>query len=448
MSQISARLCNALFGVGLLLAISLHTFTLLGVATDQGYLQDDSTGYLNLAHNWLTHSSYSQFIQYPHIPDVQRTPGYPVFLLLFGGNLLAIALVQHLLVAFIAGCIVWVTARAIPLQQARWAGLAFALMPYPALFANFILTETLCMALLVAGAVLYGLALRQRGGWALWAATLVAVAAVYVKVIVLPVWLLALVLWPWLVPLRRVRAVLQAAAVGALTVALLAPWPLRNHAIMGQYTFSTLGQTALVYGRLGGILALEHDQPTDDATLFRLADSVLQLHFPGQALHAYVDSAVRTQETQYFQVPVGRVVWGEILSRPGLAAGLQLRSIGQMLAGVGYGTALYQLHSLAAALALALWQGLLLVALYLGVGLWGWQQLRFRRWPLAYTLLFLATCLFLLAHAAIWADGRYRLICDPFWTVLAALGYAGLAVEGQSGKTSSIQPPPTTSSPS
>jgi hypothetical protein len=215
---------------------------------------------------------------------------------------------------------------------------------------------------------------------------------------------------------------------------------------MGQYTFSTLGQTALVYGRLGGILALEGNHPTDDATLFHLADSVLKPHFPGQALHAYVDSTVQTQETQYFRVPVSGVAWGEIFSRPSIAAWLQLRSLGQMLTGVGYGTALYQLESPALALGLAIWQGLLTVALYIGLLLWLWQQVRFRRWPRGYTLLFLATGLFLLAHAAIWADGRYRLICDPLWMALAALGYAGCG--RQTVKTSSIQPPPTTSAPS
>jgi 4-amino-4-deoxy-L-arabinose transferase-like glycosyltransferase len=400
----------------LVLGIALH----VGIAALALYhgavYQDDSPSYLNLAHNVLTHGSYSQFLGRPEIPDLQRTPGYPAFLLLFAGNTWLIVLVQHLLVLVNAWIVYLIAKQFAKQQHAELAGVAYLLMPYPALFASLILTETFFITLVLLWALAWFRVGQHSSAYTWWVLGMLAgVAGIYVKAILLPAALLA----PLVVAGFKRKSYVLAFVSLILTVGCLYPWVARNHAITSKYTLSTLGETALVYGRMGGVVALTEGADFSDATLFRLTDSVLAKRLQTTDFKRYTSPDLHVQETEYFTNEVGREAWVYLAEHPLQALQLQALALWQMLSGVGYRTALFETHSEVLSYTLAAWQFLLNLLLYACVlaAIWfGWRK------PAMWALLLL-TASFLLAHSAAWADGRYRIICDPFWLILGAWAF-------------------------
>ena len=104
-----------------------------------------------------------------------------------------------------------------------------------------------------------------------------------------------------------------------------------------------------------------------------------------------------------------------MLQHPDRFLQLQGIAIWQMAKGVGYHSAWQQSGSKWVAMLLAgiqlLFNGLMLMALL--AGLWQWRGL-----PQYNTLLLFVIGVFVMLHAAIWADGRYRMIADPCFVLL------------------------------
>ncbi len=191
-------------------------------------------------------------------PETRRTPGYPLFLLLFAGtgfNPVMIAVVQHILAAALVGVLFFAT-RAFT-DDTRVAFVAAALVAIDAgqiYIAHKVMTETL-MSILLLGMVIALARARRRGSLALLTAggvmlglsALLRPAAVYLWV--------PLAVWVALVFPRRRLPALVVLVVAACSLPGL--WTWRNYRVTGVPVLSSIGGESLYYWRAGGVLAME-----------------------------------------------------------------------------------------------------------------------------------------------------------------------------------------------
>jgi 4-amino-4-deoxy-L-arabinose transferase-like glycosyltransferase len=181
------------------------------------------------------------------LPNINRPPGYPVFLaglMRFFGDRLGVLLVANCVLAA-AGCALTVVlaSRWLPWGGAVIAGLLTAFDPNSVLRCGLVMTEMLFTLLLVAGACV--LAWRREEGYAwllcgiLWGlATLCRAITMYLPFVAV----LMLFLWR----ARWQHFFLFLFLVGF--VPLIGLWAVRNEHLTGQYFFSSSGKNVLVTG--------------------------------------------------------------------------------------------------------------------------------------------------------------------------------------------------------
>jgi len=416
-------------------ALALHTAAYVYALVNQSYWQDDTTQYLTQALNLCEYHTVSQSYLPPIVPDVQRTPGYGVFLWLLGLQPWLVLLVQHILVIWTGWFIYLILKRLHSREAARWGGVVWVALPFAANFASFMLNESLFSAMTLAGLWLFTRAVHQETGnqkqetatqsapswissaksFGLILACVLWALACYVKGLAFMVLPLAGVVWLW-VHRRRPKAWLPLVAGALLATAIVAPWWLRNRELTGRWTFGTLGQTALIYGRLGGVLALEKGLPMDDATLFILADSLLAQEVGIRNIRTYPPEQA-TQETALFTPQAEAAANAYMRTHWTATLRFQLYSFGLMLRGVGRQTAWVISYNKPYTWFCTALETLLLVIIYLGLAGAIW---RIRRLTAPEVVALLAAMAFVLLHAAAWADGRYRLVADPLLVLLAA----------------------------
>ena len=182
------------------------------------------------------------------LPNINRPPGYPIFLAglmkVTGGDHLDVLLFVNCTLAALA-CVLTVllASRWLSSRAAVLAGLLVALDPNSILRCSMVMTEMLFTLLLLAGACV--VAWRREKGYAwllcgiLWGlATLCRAITLYLPFLVV----LLLFLW-------RARAqhfFLFLFLVGFLP--LIGLWTVRNEHLTGQYFFSSSGKNVLVTG--------------------------------------------------------------------------------------------------------------------------------------------------------------------------------------------------------
>lgn len=221
------------------LAVRLVWWAVAHFVGDFGFTTHDSTQYLRLAHNMLHFGEFSQSQAAPFYPDVVRTPGYPLWLVLFGwmsSSTAVIALVQSVLGAFVP-MIVAKTAKALHLPWSGWAALILAFDAGLVVFTPLVLTDGL-FTLLFAIWFHRMVTVRSGLGWmttALLAGVLVLVRpSGLVLPIITVVWFIA-------------RMGLKPFAVLVAATAMLLPvgWMLRNYSTQNTFTLSTIGPNTL-----------------------------------------------------------------------------------------------------------------------------------------------------------------------------------------------------------
>lgn len=180
----------------------------------------DQFEYLQLGQN-LLHDHELKFFdpRFNQTVYAYRTPGYPLFVALCGGNIRAIQIVQALLDASTALAI-YLLARQILAQKPSLFAAAFvAFNPFLIYFSALVLSESLFTAMLAWG--MYLLVTRRR----LAGMTLLALSVqVRPSALALVVLLAIAEAWP-----RRRNAILRSSALAAALVVLtLLPWLWRN----------------------------------------------------------------------------------------------------------------------------------------------------------------------------------------------------------------------------
>jgi 4-amino-4-deoxy-L-arabinose transferase-like glycosyltransferase len=404
----------------LLLAVVLafHALSYFSALERQSYLADDSLQYLTLAENLRTQGVFSQSFIPPYVPDLQRTPGYPVFLWKVHSPWLVL-LLQHLMVLGIGLFLYRLCRQWFSEKSARIATWIWLLQPYPILLSSFFLSEVPFLFFFVSGLSLWLEGMhRQRGIFSLVGFGLLAVSA-YVRpltLVILPIW------WGygWVRGAKvrgALRSPLAGVAMAGMALAILLPWYQRNHAISGKWQFSSMGNLAMLYGRAAGVVATQQGlEPTDDQ-LFRIGDSLLVADRKWSQVKTY-PLGYQAQETEQLEGPITGITLGQMKEQPGSAIKMAFHSAFSMLRGVGFGWAKENLGEWmawpSAALQLVANLGMYLAFLW---GLW-----RIRKWNSAEWVAFLGIVLIFVASMAIWADGRYRVPADVLGMVFVAAG--------------------------
>lgn len=186
-------------------------------------ITNDAVGYLHWGEQLSNELSFAM------IPAV-RTPGYPLFLggvfALCGVSAVAVLVAQHLLGCLTAALVTWTAARRVGGRWAVLPGLVFALDPWLLAAANFALTETLSIALVMSATAMI-LGARRPGVWQAIALGLLLGAACMVRPafqIIVPFFVLAWAVKILLTSRRWARALIALALSGAAAAAVMTPW--------------------------------------------------------------------------------------------------------------------------------------------------------------------------------------------------------------------------------
>lgn len=199
----------------------------------------DAHAYTDIARALTEHGVFG----YGERPTAFRPLLYPAFLAAVfatvGENFLVVRLLQALIGALACGAMFGLGARLDGVRTGVFAGLLLSVYPFVLYFTGEVMTETLFLALVV-GSVYATVRLAQEPGLAnaLWAgagwglATLCRPMALGFIGVVLAIGAIGLVWRPW-----RARAWMLVA--GALAIALLVPWSVRNSLLFERPVFLT-----------------------------------------------------------------------------------------------------------------------------------------------------------------------------------------------------------------
>jgi 4-amino-4-deoxy-L-arabinose transferase-like glycosyltransferase len=382
-------------------------------------LLPDQRGYLDAARNLLRGAGL-QFVDPRFGPTVDgrptgqtvyatRTPGYPAFVALCGGSVVAVRVVQAfidtstVLAIFLLARRFAGEARAAPLLAAA----AVAFNPFLVYFSALLLTETLYASLLAwAMWLMVSARVWAAGVTPLFAGVALLIAGVYVRPsgVALPVLLAAATVLidarhtpPSRPPRRFVVRLLSCASVvlivGLITVAALVPWAARNDRVLGRWVWSTSND---------GITAYDGFHPR--------ATGKSDQRFLNEMPH--VREMGELERSDFFADRAKELVRED----PARAAGLAVRKVARTWSPVPlseeFGRPMYR----AAALLFALPFDVLAVA--------GAVTLRRRRAALLFLLL--PALYFTAVHALSVGSLRYRVPAEPPLAVLAGLGAARL----------------------
>lgn len=242
--QLNRSIAAAIF----IIALAAHAAYFF--ASNGDFFYPDSATYLVPAQN-LAHGL--GFVNWLHVPETIRTPGYPIFLMLTRGAVPAV-LVQHLLAALLAVAVFlaalrWSGSRAVAIV----AALLFALDPPSIHYANKVLSETLFAAVFFA--IFLGVLSAKTNR-----AAIVTGLATGALVLIRPVailWFVVVAIYLWR---RRI-------AIAFVICALVLPiaWGLRNRARTGVFTIASVAGTNMLMYRGAGALAIMDDYEFKDA---------------------------------------------------------------------------------------------------------------------------------------------------------------------------------------
>lgn len=399
-----------------ILVLALHIFLLINALNNQSYLTDDSIQYLTLSENMGEEGVFSQSYLPPFVPDLQRTPGYPALLAVCGNSIPAILVWQHIMV-FLSGMVLFqIMKRLFGLRTARWGAWIWLFQPYPILMASMVLSEVpFILAFLIGVWGILSHLLKEKGFPLLWGLTAM-VAAVYFRPVALPVLLLVMVV-------VMIRALKESGwldlAIGVLLVPLLlSPWLVRNHDVSGKWMLTSMGDMAMLHGRLGGLEAYRQGKGVGETALFHFGDS---LAVQGKGLQGYREyySEKQSHETELYRGGATGTTIAYYLKHPLDGIAFQAKSFFAMLKGVGFGWSQQVTGSRPAAYVLSGIQAILNLMMFLGCL---WALWRMRKWPRHLWLVVVGAGLLLLISNAAWADGRYRMVIDPLLVVMAGVG--------------------------
>src|SRR5438552_7553927 len=229
-----------------LVALAHATFYIIYQRPDWATEWTDQNGYALLGRVLADTGRFTRYPNLPRfVPEVIRTPGYPLFVAaidrVIGQGHLAVATAQALVFAAICLLVYALALRVVNDRIAFAAALFTALYPPLPYFAALTLTEVFTSFLVTLGVYLWLRSLRNGNGWAAGAGAILAWAALTRPSFqYLP---LALIAAAWLVAPRGTVARRRGIVLLAVFAAALTPWLLYNVVFLKMLTFTPAGGT-------------------------------------------------------------------------------------------------------------------------------------------------------------------------------------------------------------
>lgn len=392
-----------------LVAVVLHAWLYADALMRHSYIANDSVQYLTLADNLAEHGVWSQSYTAPFMPDAQRTPGYPVLMILLGRMPWLILLMQHIAVLAAAGLLYRVAQKTFSVKVAKWVTGIWLLQPYPLVMCSVLLSEPFFLFAMLLSLYLLVRWKDERRLRTLAGGITSLVAAALLRPVAYPVVLLAVLLLMWLILRKKERMVPQFAVVMLIPLCCLGGWMLRNHAVTGRYTFNTMGDMGMIHGRLGGIETVRRGEAWDEHHLFMAGDSIIASEV-GLPNLKYSYCEVQNHETELYTRGLTGFTLRYFLQHPQEAVVYQTRAVVQMLTGTGYGWVRMVTGNRIVSLLMAGWQVLCNLMMYICFLLAFWRA---TKWPLSLRMAVVGAVVMLAISAVAWSDGRYRMVADP-----------------------------------
>jgi hypothetical protein len=241
-----AKMCLAVFGVAVVARLICLAYWMPKLNPDV-----DMDSYRSLARNVVAGKGFvSSGPEGREMPDVGRTPLYPLFLaslIKLGGDRLGVFLtVQCVLWGMISWLTILLAARWLTWNRATVAGLLVALDPNAVMRGLDLRTETLFTLLLLGGVCL--LAWRSERRWDWFGTGLLWSLASLCRPIGIWLWAIALILS---VVWHRRAACVAMFLIGFLP--LIGIWVARNAAVTGRWFFSTNATDNLLESWAAGV---------------------------------------------------------------------------------------------------------------------------------------------------------------------------------------------------
>lgn len=240
-----------IFVVALLLRFLLFMFVL---SDRRVIFQPDSAMYTSLAEGIRQHGSFC-YPKTPDTPDVERVPGYPVFLYLMlsisKGNYLAVVAVQIIIDALtcvligILGGIIWENAFLI-------SGLLASINLNMIVYSHFILSDSLFLSFFV-GLLILMFKFMKSPSFLIGALIMVGFGllsllrpvVLYMSILIIPFIILR---YRYYRKDNLIKAILYGLLWGLLFIAIISPWMYRNYKIYNKFALSAqTGQYLLHY---------------------------------------------------------------------------------------------------------------------------------------------------------------------------------------------------------
>jgi 4-amino-4-deoxy-L-arabinose transferase-like glycosyltransferase len=398
--------------VGLGLGLRLSLFFIVLPTPDRFLYAPDSFEYNTLAENWLSGHGFSTALSPPFVPDLSRTPVYPLLLAVIAQGTnhdLRAAIMVNIALSMITIALTFQLAlRLFDLSAAVPAALLIAIDIASIAYSNMLLTEALFTALLIAAVLaLADYRLSMRSGHALISGLFFGLSALcrpigtYLTAVALPVF----VGHPRTTRMRRLfHYLLLNLGFGSL----LGLWLLRNYLTFGGSDLSSVGAVNLYFHRAAAIQAiLEHSDVVTVRDRWEHEFSTLSLGWSEEQkvdwLNRHALKVIREHPAIYM------LVYGEGLLRmfgperdilPQLLGWERAPTAASLIGGIG-------------------WLQLFIVYALAAVGaIYAWRSPRERH---ALILLLAFVCYFI-ATAGPEAYARFRVPVMPLIAVLAGNG--------------------------
>jgi len=252
----------AILGCALLLRILLPSAVLALRHDPSVFVARDTPDYVRPAEAMLSSGAFDGDGQ----PEIERTPGYPVFLMpgLIAGRLATMTVALQIFVSTLTVVLVYLTSKLLFSRKiAYWSAALYTIEPLSVLYCSQILSETLFTFLVVLFVYQTVCYLKQGKLPVLLAATLSLAAATYVRPVsyYLPLAIVLIIFYASLQKHRRLIAMTHALGFVLLYAVLVGAWQARNYRVSGYGGFSALEGFNLYFNQGSSIIAKTTGKP-------------------------------------------------------------------------------------------------------------------------------------------------------------------------------------------
>lgn len=216
----------------------------------------DSSTYLAPARELLASGNF----EVNDLPEVIRTPGYPIFLTIgiFARNVEVITSALQIILSIISCYLIFLIGKIITnANSAKFAALLFCFEPLSITYAFYLLSETLSIFLLLLAFYQFVIFLKRDRYLNLIASAMALVSAIYVR----PIAYSLIIFWVILIFLKGKQSFRSVAFFLLLTLPLLGLWHVRNVIRADYIGFSAVSDVMLYFYHASSIEAQQKGLP-------------------------------------------------------------------------------------------------------------------------------------------------------------------------------------------